>query len=118
LRLTFTKAEHVKRNAAKAEDKKAIFQAMRPVFSDLVSEIQRSMGFFMNNNKNAEITQIIGLGNPMRLPGLQRYLAQNLDQDVIVPPEFTGLIGGSVTAAPQFQANHLSFGEAYGLCVQ
>ncbi len=118
LRLTFTKAEHIKRNAAKAEDKKAIFQAMRPVFSDLVSEIQRSMGFFMNNNKNAEITQIIGLGNPMRLPGLQRYLAQNLDQDVIVPAEFTGLIGGSVTAAPQFQANHLSFGEAYGLCVQ
>jgi type IV pilus assembly protein PilM len=118
LRLTFTKAEHVKRNAAKAEDKKAIFQAMRPVFSDLVSEIQRSMGFFMNNNKNAEISQIIGLGNPMKLPGLQRYLAQNLDQEVIVEKEFTGLIGGSVTAAPQFQANHLSFGEAYGLCVQ
>lgn len=118
LRLTFTKAEHIKRNAAKAEDKKAIFQAMRPVFSDLVSEIQRSTGFFMNNNKNAEISQILGIGNPMRLPGLQRYLAQNLDQEVIVPDEFAGLLGGSVTAAPQFQANQLSFGEAYGLCVQ
>jgi type IV pilus assembly protein PilM len=27
-------------------------------------------------------------------------------------------VGGSVTAAPQFQSNHLSFAEAYGLCVQ
>src|SRR5690606_25835007 len=98
--------------------KKAIFQAMRPVFSDLVSEIQRSMGFFMNNNKNAEIAQIVALGNPMKLKGLQRHLAQNLDQEVIVEKEYNGLIGGSVTAAPQFQANHLSFGEAYGLCVQ
>ncbi len=118
MQLTFTKAEHLKRNATKAEDPKALFQAMRPVFSDLVAEIQRSIGFFMNNNKNAEIGEIVALGNPMRLPGLQRYLSQNLDQKVLLLDEFPGLVGGSVTAAPQFQSNHLSFAEAYGLCVQ
>lgn len=118
MQLTFTKAEHLKRNATKAEDPKALFQAMRPVFSDLVAEIQRSIGFFMNNNKKAEIGDIVALGNPMRLPGLQRYLSQNLDQKVLLLEEFPGLVGGSVTAAPQFQANHLSFAEAYGLCVQ
>ncbi len=118
MQLTFTKAEHLKRNATKAEDPKALFQAMRPVFSDLVAEIQRSIGFFMNNNKKAEIGDIVALGNPMRLPGLQRYLSQNLDQKVVLLEEFPGLVGGSVTSAPQFQANHLSFAEAYGLCVQ
>lgn len=118
MQLTFTKAEHLKRNATKAEDPKALFQAMRPVFSDLVAEIQRSIGFFMNNNKNAKIGDIVALGNPMRLPGLQRYLSQNLDQKVLMLEEFPGLVGGSITAAPQFQANHLSFAEAYGLCVQ
>src|SRR3990172_9066969 len=41
LKLTFAKAEHLKRNAMKAENPKAVFQAMRPVFSDLVAEIQR-----------------------------------------------------------------------------
>ena len=112
LQLTFTKAEHLKRNATKAEDPRALFQAMRPVFSDLVAEIHRSIGFFMNNNKNAEIGSIVALGNPMRLPGLQRYLAQNLEQEVVMMDEFAGLIGGSVTAAPQFQSNHLSFAEA------
>lgn len=118
LQLTFTKAEHLKRNATKAEDPKALFQAMRPVFSDLVAEIQRSIGFFKNNNKGAEIGDIVALGNPMRLPGLQRYLTQNLEQKVLLLEEFPGLVGGSVTGAPQFQANHLSFAESYGLCVQ
>jgi type IV pilus assembly protein PilM len=54
----------------------------------------------------------------MKLPGLQRYLAQNLDQKVIVPDEFTGLVGGSVTDAAPFKDNRLTFGDAYGLCVQ
>src|SRR5690606_15802751 len=40
LKLTFTKAEHLKRNAREAEDPKTLFQAMRPVFNDLVTEVQ------------------------------------------------------------------------------
>ncbi len=32
LKLTFAKAEHLKRNATAAPDPKAVFQAMRPVF--------------------------------------------------------------------------------------
>lgn len=118
LKLTFAKAEHLKRNAKKAEDPKAIFQAMRPVFSDLAAEIQRSLGFFMSNNRGAELDEIIALGNPMKLPGLQRFLTQNLDQQVTPVESFPGLVGGSVTATPQFEENHLAFATAYGLCVQ
>ncbi|MEM8865324.1 MAG: type IV pilus assembly protein PilM [Planctomycetota bacterium] len=118
MRITFAKAEHLKRNATQAEDPKAVFQAMRPVFSDLVTEIQRSLRFYESNNKASAIKEIIALGNPMKLPGLQRYLAQNLEQPVTPIEEFRGLVGGSVTAAPQFKDNHLSFAVAYGLCVQ
>ena len=35
LKLTFAKAEHLKRNATAAADPKAVFQAMKPVFGDL-----------------------------------------------------------------------------------
>ncbi len=118
LQLTFSKAEHLKRNATKAEDPKALFSAMRPVFSDLVAEIQRSIGFFNSKNRNAKLGDIVALGNVMRLPGLQRYLAQNLEQKVVVPDEFTGLVGGSVTDAAPFKDNRLTFADAYGLCVQ
>jgi len=40
LKLTFAKAEHLKRNARQAEDPRKIFQAMRPVFNDLVTEVR------------------------------------------------------------------------------
>lgn len=118
LKLTFAKAEHLKRNAMKAEDPKAVFQAMRPVFSELVSEIQRSIGFYLSNNRGAQLKEVVAFGNPMKLPGLQRYLSQNLEQELVPLDEFNSLIGGSVTGSPQFKENHLSFPVAYGLCVQ
>src|SRR5690606_10559472 len=49
LKMTFAKAEHLKRNVRQAENPKAIITAMSPVFKDLVSELQRSIGFFRNN---------------------------------------------------------------------
>src|SRR6188768_1791669 len=118
LKLTFAKAEHLKRNAMKAENPKAVFQAMRPVFSDLVAEIQRSIGFFTSNNRNAKLGEMVALGNPMKLPGLQRFLSQNLDQEVKLIDQYSNLVGGSATAGPQFKENQLTFGVAYGLCVQ
>ena len=118
LKLTFAKAEHLKRNAMKAENPKAVFQAMRPVFSDLVAEIQRSIGFFTSNNRNAKLGEMVALGNPMKLPGLQRFLSQNLDQQVKLVDQFNNLVGGTATAGPQFKENQLTFGVAYGLCVQ
>ncbi len=118
LKLTFAKAEDLKRNATKSEDPKAIFQAMRPIFSNLVAEIQRSIGFFERNNSHATLGKAIVLGNTTKLPGLPRFLAQNLDQEVEPLGEFTALVGGSVTAGSAFQKNQLAFGVAYGLCVQ
>ncbi|HEY4232388.1 MAG TPA: pilus assembly protein PilM [Lacipirellulaceae bacterium] len=118
LKLTFAKAEHLKRNAMKAENPKLVFQAMRPVFSDLVAEIQRSIGFFTSNNRTAKLGSVVALGNPMKLPGLQRFLSQNLDQEVAPLEQFNALVGGSVIAVPQFKDNQLTFGVAYGLCVQ
>ncbi len=118
LKLTFAKAEHLKRNAMKAENPKVVFQAMRPVFSDLVAEIQRSIGFFTSNNRNAKLGDMVALGNPMKLPGLQRFLSQNLDQEVKLVDQFNNLVGGTATAGPQFKENQLTFGVAYGLCVQ
>jgi type IV pilus assembly protein PilM len=118
LKLTFAKAEHLKRNAMKAENPKAVFQAMRPVFSDLVAEIQRSIGFFTSNNRNAKLGDMVALGNPMKLPGLQRFLSQNLDQQVKLVDNFNNLVTGTAAAGPQFKENQLTFGVAYGLCVQ
>ncbi len=118
MKLTFVKAEHLKRNAMQADDPKAVFQAMRPVFSDLLAEIQRSLGYFSSIDKSAKIGEMVVLGNAMKLPGLQRYLSQNLEQEVIPIEEFANLSAGSTTSQSQFQQNILSFAVAYGLCLQ
>jgi type IV pilus assembly protein PilM len=118
LKLTFTKAEHLKRNALKAEDPKAVFLAMRPVFNDLVTEVQRSISFFQSVDRTAKIGRVITLGNAMKLRGLQKYLAQSLGYEVINLDEYRGLSGAAVVGAPSFRENLLSFAVCYGLCLQ
>ncbi|MFT5527288.1 MAG: type IV pilus assembly protein PilM [Pirellulaceae bacterium] len=121
LKLTFAKAEHLKRNARQAEGAKAIFQAMRPSFNDLLTEVQRSMNFFHNNDKAAKISGMVMLGNAVKLPGLQSYLAKNLGYDVIDLDESTWkkrISGPAVLSSPAFKDNILAFGVCYGLCLQ
>ncbi|MEN6448870.1 MAG: pilus assembly protein PilM, partial [Thermoguttaceae bacterium] len=118
LKLTFAKAEHLKRNATAAADPKAVFQAMRPVFSDLLTELQRSISYFSNLNRSDKIGRIVAVGNAMKLPGLRRYLSQSLGYDIQKIESYRGLVGSQVLAAPSFQENLLSFGVCYGLALQ
>lgn len=118
MKLTFAKAEHLKRNAAAAEDPKAVFQAMRSVFNDLVTEVQRSIGYFTSINRSAKIGGMVALGNAMKLPGLRRYLAQALELEVERIDSFTCLSGVEVASVPAFKENIGAFGVAYGLAVQ
>jgi type IV pilus assembly protein PilM len=118
LKLTFAKAEHLKRNATKAPDPRAVFTAMRGVFNDFTSEVNRSIGFYSSINRSAKIRKVIGLGNGFKLPGLQKFLQQNLSQEVEKVDAFTKLAGDEVKAAPQFQDNLASFAVAYGLGLQ
>lgn len=118
LKLTFAKAEHLKRNARQAEDPKMVFQAMRPVFNDLVTEVQRSLGFFQQIDRKAKIKGILMLGNTVKLPGLQQYVAKNLGHEVVEFGSFSRLSGSSVISSPMFKENVLAFGVCYGLCLQ
>lgn len=118
LKLTFAKAEHLKRHASEAENAKLVFQAMRPVFNDLVTEIQRSIGFFQTLDRKAKISRIIPIGNGMKLPGLIPYLGKNLGYEVVELDGYQKLTGTDVTASPTFRENMLSFATCYGLCLQ
>ena len=118
MKLTFAKAEHLKRNATTAQDPKAVFQAMRPVFNDLQTELQRSLGFFTNLDRTAKIGRVVAMGNAFKLPGLRRYLAQSLGFEIERVDAFRGLVGPEVLATPAFKDNILSFGVCYGLCLQ
>jgi type IV pilus assembly protein PilM len=118
MKLSFAKAEHLKCNATKSPDPRAVFQALRPVFNDYVSEIQRSIGYFSSVNRQAKVAKVLGLGNGFKLAGLQKFLQQNLQYEVEKPDSFKSLAGDSVINAPLFADNILSFAVPYGLALQ
>ncbi|MDA1177433.1 MAG: pilus assembly protein PilM, partial [Planctomycetota bacterium] len=118
MKLTFANAEQLKRNSREAENAKEIFQAMRSVFSDLVTEVQRSMAFFRTIERSATISRVVALGNTIKLPGLQQYLAKNLGVPVDRVNSYEHLQGSEVTAAPAFEDNIAAFSVCYGLVLQ
>jgi type IV pilus assembly protein PilM len=118
LKLTFAKAEHLKRNARDAPDPKRVFQAMRSVYDNLGTEVQRSLRFFEGIDRKATIKGMVITGNTAKLPGLQAFIAKKVDVAVIEMNAFKRLKGSTVTASPTFKNNMLSFANCYGLCLQ
>ncbi|MEX0774734.1 MAG: type IV pilus assembly protein PilM [Phycisphaeraceae bacterium] len=116
-KLSFPKAEKLKREAGTSKYARQIFQAMRPVFADLVQEIQRSLGFYQTLNRDAKLERLIGFGSTFRLPGLQKFLKQQLQIDVVRPDGFEKIsVEGSQSA--DFSDNALNMATAYGLALQ
>jgi type IV pilus assembly protein PilM len=117
-KLNFAKAEELKRNAATSKYAKQIFQAMRPVFADLVAEVQRSMGFYASVHRDARIARIVALGSTFQLPGLQKYLQQNLQLPVEKIDSFKSLPPTEAKMATSLQEGIISLAGAYGLALQ
>jgi type IV pilus assembly protein PilM len=111
----FAKAETLKKTAATSKYQKQIYQAMRPVFADLVSEIQRSLGAYNSTHRDSRLEHIVCMGNPFKLPNLQKYLQQELKMEVSRLENFRK---ATVEKAAAFSENILSMSAAYGLAVQ
>src|SRR5436309_2114385 len=65
MKLTFAKAEHLKRNATKSPDLKKILASLKPVLNEFVGEVQRSLGYFTNTHRDSYIEYMMGLGNAL-----------------------------------------------------
>ena len=117
MKFTFAKAEQQKRNAVRASDPRAVFKAMRPVFNQFASELQRSLNYFTGADRSAKIGRVLLAGNAAKLRGLADFVAKQLQLDVQRLDKFTALEGPAL-ASQAFRENRLSFGTAYGLALQ
>jgi type IV pilus assembly protein PilM len=118
LKLTFAKAEHLKRNLAKSPELRKAVAALKPILGDFANEVQRSLGFFSTMHARATVGSLVGMGNAFRLPGLGTFLQEKLQLDVKKLEGLRRLAGEEVTAAPAFTENALTFAVAYGLALQ
>jgi type IV pilus assembly protein PilM len=117
-KIDFEKAEEMKRNSKTSKYAKQIYQAMRPVFGELVSEIQRSLGFFQSTHRDVQLRKVIALGGGFKLNGLSGYVQKNLQMAVEKPTKFTALPPDETGAAAALSEHVLSAATAYGLALQ
>jgi type IV pilus assembly protein PilM len=117
-KIDFDKAEEMKRNAKTSKYAKQIYQAMRPVFGELVSEIQRSLGFFSSGHRDVQLRKVIALGGGFKLNGLSGYVQKNLQMAVEKPTKFSALPPDEPAAASALSEHILSGATAYGLALQ
>lgn len=115
--LTYSKAEKLKAEAQTSKYRRQILSAMRPVFSDLAQDAQRSIGHYQSMHRDAELTKLIGVGSTFKLPGLRKFLAQQLQMDISRLDEFQ-LIRADESSQPQFVENALNYATVYGLALQ
>ena len=115
--LSYPKAEKLKREAESTKHARHVFQAMRPVFADLAQDVQRSIGYYQSLHKDAKLTRLIGLGSTFRLPGIRKFLRQQLQLDVYRLEQFKR-VNVEGTRAGEFQASAINLATAYGLALQ
>jgi type IV pilus assembly protein PilM len=117
MKFTFEKAEQEKRNAVRAADPRAVFKAMRPVFTEFAAELQRSLNYFTGTDKSAKIGRVLLLGSAAKLRGLSDFVGKQLQLDVQRFDKYDALEGPAVSANA-FREHRLSFATAYGLALQ
>ena len=113
-KISYAKAERLKIESASSKYAKQIMQAMRPVFSDLLQELQRSMSYAASMG---ELTEMIGVGSTFKIPGLRKFIGQQLQVNVTRLDEFKRVdVGGR--EATTFAENCVNLATAYGLALQ
>jgi type IV pilus assembly protein PilM len=117
-KISFEKAEKLKRTAAVSKYARQIFQAMRPVFTDLASEVQKSLGFYTSANTNVKFARVVAMGGGTKLRGLLKYLQQTLQVPVERPDMFKRVGLGEGVSAAKFHDSVADFGVVYGLGLQ
>jgi type IV pilus assembly protein PilM len=117
-KLSFEKAEKLKRTAPVSKYARQIFQAMRPVITDWTGEVQRSLGFYTGSNPDVKLTRVVALGGGTKLRGLVKYLSQTLQIPAEKPDAFKRLAVAPGVSAAKFHENVSDFGVVYGLGLQ
>ncbi|HZW05755.1 MAG TPA: pilus assembly protein PilM, partial [Phycisphaerales bacterium] len=115
---SYMKAERLKAEAESSPHARHILQAMRPVFADLAADVQRSISYYTSTHRDAKLTRLIGLGATFELPGLKKFLSQQLGMEVSKLDKFARVskVGGDKEAA--FQSHAPQLATAFGLALQ
>jgi type IV pilus assembly protein PilM len=115
---SYMKAERLKAEAESSPHARHILQAMRPVFADLAADVQRSISYYTSTHRDAKLTRLIGLGATFELPGLKKFLSQQLSMEVSKLEKFGRVSKVAGDKEATFQSNAPQLATAFGLALQ
>lgn len=117
MKLTTESAETLKCDAMAADDPKAVFVCLRPIYIDLLSEVERCLAFFAAHEENVKFSGIAFFGNGFLLPGLKLYLTRNLGiPELTIKP--SQVFQGEALAREEMQEGFGGFVPAISLALE
>lgn len=115
--IPYKKAEKLKLEGAASKHAKQVMQRMKDTFDSLISEIRKSKDYYESTHPGASVEKILGTGSTLKIPGLRKFITQQIGVEVERLDEFKRIQLEGDQAA-EFAANSMGLVVAYGLALQ
>jgi type IV pilus assembly protein PilM len=117
-RVSLEEAETLKKQVTDSRQADKIIKVIESGLAELVSEINRSLGFYRTQNASATLDNLVISGSTFRLPGLPEYMAEKLRLTINILEDLD-----RIQVAPGLDRSHFmhdlqSLGVAMGLALQ
>ena len=116
--VSWHEAERIKERASQRERQAQLLRVVRPVVGNMLSEIQRSLGYYKSLAKGVQIQKILAIGGAFELRGLDRVLADGLQYEVVRLSELRNFDLSDSVNAEEFRSNLSGACTVLGLLVQ
>ena len=117
-RVSFEEAEQLKCQVGESRQSEKIFKVIEGSLGELVSDVQRSLGFYKSSNPETEFESMVVSGNTFRLPNLNQYIADRLGYAIITLIETDRIKIDPGLDRDHFLEDLQSLGAAVGLGLQ
>ena len=115
---TQEEAENLKVTAARSEHAAKIFQVLQPLLRDLVSEINRSIGYYKSRVGEVKVEDLFLFGGSSKLVGLRKFLEENLRIRVQMAKSLNRVRISAEASSSGIQQDLPSFSSAIGAGLQ
>lgn len=117
-RVSVAEAETLKRQVGDSRQAEKIIKVIESGLTELVSEVNRSLGFYRTQNASATLDNLVISGNTFRLPGLPEYMAEKLRLTINILEDLDKIQVASGLDRSHFMQDLQSLGVAMGLGLQ
>lgn len=80
--ISFEEAERVKQRAAGSPHEAQIQRVIAPVVQNIISEVQRSVGYYKGLARGVRFERVLAIGNTFKMSGLAKFINKGLQYEV------------------------------------